>query len=96
MISYIGLSLLSIEPGTVPRNRREGTGRALLSAEARRILSQFEGRPLAEEDMAHEPQGRPFFPDRRDVSFNIAHSGTLAAVSYSGGGNLRTGCDVEQ
>ena len=70
--------------------------RSEASAEARRILSQFEGRSIAENDIARE-QGRPFFPGREvDVDFNIAHSGSLAAVSYVKGGNLRTGCDVER
>jgi 4'-phosphopantetheinyl transferase len=65
-------------------------------AEARRILSLLEDRPLEESDIAREAQGRPFFPDREDVGFNIAHSGALAAVSYIRGKNLRTGCDIEQ
>jgi len=82
---YIGLSILS----TIRIQRQR------LSAEARRILSLFEGRPLAENDIARETQGRPFFPGRA-VNFNIAHSGSLAAVSYVKGENLRTGCDVEK
>jgi len=80
---YLGLSLLST------------CQRQSLSAEARRILAQFEGRTLEDSDIARETQGRPFFPGRA-VDFNIAHSGSLAAVSYVRGGNLRTGCDVER
>ena len=64
-------------------------------AEARRLLSLFENRPLEEKDIAREAQGRPFFPDR-EADFNIAHSGALTAVSYVKGKNLRTGCDVER
>jgi 4'-phosphopantetheinyl transferase len=67
-----------------------------LSAEARRILSLFEGRSIGENDIAKEAQGRPFLPDCGPVDFNIAHSGALAAVSYLRGENLRTGCDVER
>ena len=57
------------------------------------MLSQFEGRPVTEDDIAREGQGRPFFPGR-DADFSISHSGTLAAVSLVRG-NLRTSCDVE-
>jgi len=80
---YLGLSILST-------SQRQG-----LSAEARRILSQFEGRPLADHDIAREKQGRPFFPACM-VDFNVTHSGFLAAVSYVKGENLRTGCDTER
>jgi 4'-phosphopantetheinyl transferase len=91
MSYYIGLSILT----TIQGDRRKGIERQRLGAEARRILSRFEGRPLKENDIAKEGQGRPFFPDR-EADFNIAHSGPLAAVSFVKGGNLRTGCDVEQ
>jgi len=80
----MGLSVLST-------GQRQG-----LSAEAKRILSQFEGRPLAENDIAKEEQGRPFLTGKQDVDFNIAHSGSLAAVSYVIGESIRTGCDVER
>jgi len=73
---------------------RKAERRELLSAEARRILSQLEGRPLAEDDIATDAAGRPFFPNR-DTDFSISHSGNLAAVSLAAGKNLRTGCDVE-
>jgi len=92
---YLGLSILSTSRAAGD-NRRDRAERPRLSAEARRILSQFEGRPLAENDIAREEQGRPFFPDREAVNFNIAHSGSLAVVSYVKGGKLRTGCDVER
>ena len=102
---YLGLSILS----TIGDTSVNGAGdhvtgdnvtykkpeRQKLSAEARRILSLFEGRPLEESDIAREAQGRPFFPGR-EANFSIAHSGALAAVSYTRGKNLRTGCDVER
>jgi 4'-phosphopantetheinyl transferase len=66
-----------------------------LSAEAWRILSLCEGRPLAPGDTARNAAGRPFFPNR-DADFSISHSGALAAVSLVKGKNRRTGCDVER
>jgi len=94
MSYYIGLSLLSNNETRYGSRRAD---RASSRAEARRILSLFEGRPLAESDIAREGQGRPFFPGREAiVDFNIAHSGDLIAVSYAGGKNPRTGCDVER
>jgi len=75
-------------------NPHKAERRKLLSAEARRILSQLEGRPLAQDDIATDAAGRPFFPNR-DTDFSISHSGNLAAVSLTAGKNLRTGCDVE-
>jgi phosphopantetheinyl transferase len=90
MVYYLGLSLLSNKHG----NPRKAERRELLSAEARRILSQLEGRPLARDDVATDAAGRPFFPNR-DTDFSISHSGALAAVSLAAGKNLRTGCDVE-
>jgi len=68
--------------------------RKLLSAEARRMLSLYEDRPITENDIAREQKGRPFFPDS-DTDFSISHSGALAAVSLVRGKSLRTGCDVE-
>ena len=91
MSYYIGLSILA----TVHGDRWKGIERQRPSAEARRILSLFEGRPLAENDIAKEERGRPFFPGR-EADFSIAHSGSIIAVSRVKGGNLRTGCDVEQ
>jgi len=88
MSYYIGLSALSTNRGKVKREQSR--------AEARRILSLFEGKPVGENDIAREEQGRPFFQDRGQVDFNIAHSGALAAVSYVRGENPRTGCDVEK
>jgi len=90
MVYYLGLSLLSNKRD----NPRKAERREFLSAEARRILSQLEGRPLAEGDIAADAAGRPFFPNR-DTDFSISHSGNLAAVSLAAGKNLRTGCDVE-
>jgi phosphopantetheinyl transferase len=92
MLYYLNLSILSNNPNNLPKIERTQQ----LSAEARRILSQFEGRPLTNEDIARETSGRPFFPNR-DMDFSISHSGALAAVSLvtGGGKNLRTGCDVE-
>jgi hypothetical protein len=79
MSYYIGLSILS------------NTCKKLLSAEARRILSRLEG---GEREIENGEQGRPFFPGG-EVDFNIAHSGSIVAVSLVRGGTLRTGCDIE-
>jgi len=68
--------------------------RKILGAEARRILSLCEGRPITEADIAREASGRPFFRGC-DTDFSISHSGALTAVSLVRGKNLRTGCDVE-
>jgi hypothetical protein len=90
MSYYINLSILSNE-----NKYPHGTERQkILSAEARRILSLCEGRPLTNEDIAKTPGGRPFFPGG-DTDFSISHSGNLAAVSLVRGKGLRTGCDVE-
>ena len=86
MSFYIGLSILS---------NKEAQGKSFFSAEARRILSLFDGRPIDENSIAREEQGRPFFPDS-EIDFNIAHSGALSAVSFVRGRKLRTGCDVER
>jgi len=69
--------------------------RKLISAEARRILSLIDGMSVDENGITRDEQGRPFFPGR-DVDFNFAHSGSIAAVSFVKGSGLRTGCDVEQ
>jgi phosphopantetheinyl transferase len=90
MVYYLGLSLLSNKHDNPHKAGRQ----KLLSAEARRILSQLEGRPLVQDDIARDAAGRPFFPNR-DTDFSISHSGALAAVSLVRGKNLRTGCDVE-
>ena len=88
MTHYIGLSILPDNQCEKPERRK------LLSNEAWRILSRLEGRSSGEFETARDEQGRPFFPGR-DLDFNIAHSGMLAAVSVVRGSNLRTGCDVE-
>jgi hypothetical protein len=98
---YIGLSNLSTIYDTgaahvTGGSRRVGMGRERFRAEERRILSLLEGRLLAKDDIAREAQGRPFFPGREAVDFNIAHSGVLTAISHVQGKNLRTGCDVER
>jgi len=90
MSYYINLSILSIGQNTNRAERQKN-----LSAEARRILSVCEGRPIAEDDIAREAEGRPFFPNS-DTDFSISHSGNLTAVSLVNGKNLRTGCDVER
>ena len=66
----------------------------LLSSEARRILSQLECRPIEENDIHKEENGRPFFPGHK-TDFSISHSGAIAAVSLVKGGNFRTGCDIQ-
>jgi len=87
---YLNLSLLSNILNTLPKEKHVRR----LSAEAWRIVSLCEGRPLAREDIAREARGRPFFPNR-DADFSISHSGALAAVSFVTGKSARTGCDVE-
>ena len=82
---YIGLSYLSTNK---PKARKEQR------AEARRLLSLFEGRPISDNDIAMEENGRPFFPGRR-TDFNITHSKNMVAVSMVNGPNIRTGCDIE-
>ena len=89
MSFYLGLSILS----NVNRHKRTYRQK-LLSVEAKHMVSQLSGRPLAEHEIAREEQGRPFFPDYK-ADFSISHSWDLAAVSLVTGGNLRTGCDVE-
>jgi len=87
---YINLSILSNK-----QDNPHGTERKKnLSAEARRILSLCEGRPITDDNIAREQTGRPFLPGS-DMDFNISHSGALTAVSMIRGGQLRTGCDVE-
>jgi phosphopantetheinyl transferase len=96
MSYYLNLSVLSNNL-KIPQNRAER--QKLLSAEARRILSFCEGRPITEADIARERGGRPFFPNREvrggNTDFSISHSGALTAVSLVRGNGLRTGCDVE-
>ena len=78
-IYYIGLSLLSNnEPGdNGPRKKRLKTA---ARAEARRILSWFNGSPIGDDEIAREENNRPFFLDHR-ADFNVSHSGNMAAVS---------------
>ena len=90
MSYYINLSILSNIHNNLNRIERQKG----LSAEARRILSLCEGRPITDDNIAREASGRPFFPGS-DTDFNISHSGSLTAVSLVRGKNLRTGCDVE-
>ncbi|GBU28111.1 hypothetical protein R84B8_01669 [Treponema sp. R8-4-B8] len=91
MTYYLNLSLLS---NNYNNQQKRLERRKLLSAEARRILSLCEGRPITEDDIAREASGRPFFQGS-DADFSISHSGALTAVSLVRGKNLRTGCDVE-
>jgi phosphopantetheinyl transferase len=90
MSYYLGLSILSNNYNCQQTENRQ----KFLSAEARHILSGLEGRPITEDDIAREGQGRPFFPGN-NPDFSISHSAALAAVSLVRGTNLRTGCDVE-
>jgi phosphopantetheinyl transferase len=91
MSYYINLSILSNDKDD---NLHKWERQKLLSAEAKRILSLCEGRPVSEDDIATDASGRPFFPER-DTDFNISHSGALTAVSLVRSKSLRTGCDVE-
>jgi phosphopantetheinyl transferase len=90
MSYYLNLSVLSNNL----KNIQNTEHKKRLSAEARRILSQCESRPLTNEDIAREESGRPFLPGT-DTDFSISHSGNLAAVSLVRGKGLRTGCDIE-
>jgi hypothetical protein len=90
MSYYLNLSFLSNKQDNLQKAERQ----KLLSAEARRILSLCEDGDFAQDDIAQDVAGRPFFSDR-DMDFNISHSGNLTAVSLVRGKNLRTGCDVE-
>jgi len=96
MSYYINLSVLSND---LNYKQKKEERRKLLSAEARRILSLCENRPITDDDIAREESGRPFLlqnEDRKpDTDFSISHSGALTAVSLVMGKNLRTGCDVE-
>jgi phosphopantetheinyl transferase len=76
----IGLSFLSSD-------------RDLQRAQARRILSEIEGKPLNEAEILKEEGGRPYFAGRH-CDFNISHSGNMAAVSVVYGG-CKTGCDIQ-
>lgn len=90
MSYYLNLSVLSNNPNYLQKaehNKR-------LSAEARHILSQSEGRIITEGDIGREASGRPFLPGT-DTDFSISHSGDLVAVSLVMGKGLRTGCDIE-
>ena len=91
MSYYLNLSVLS---NNLKNLQNKAEKQKLLSAEARRILSLCEGRPITEADIARERNGRPFFPNS-DTDFSISHSGALTAVSLVRGNGLRTGCDVE-
>jgi len=93
MSYYLNLSVLSNNLKKI-QNKQNTEHKRRLSAEARRILSQCEGKTLTNEDIAREAGGRPFFPGS-DTDFSISHSGNLTAVSLVRGKGLRTGCDVE-
>ena len=73
---------------------KEPNRRELLSGEGRRILSLLWNRPLTDNDIVKDENGRPYFPDSR-ADFNISHSGAVTAVSLVKGVKLRTGCDVQ-
>jgi phosphopantetheinyl transferase len=96
MSYYINLSICHGMYNNLHRIERQ----KILSAEARRILSMCEGRPITEDDIAREQTGRPFFRSHEgkdpDTDFSVSHSGALTAVSLVRGKNLRTSCDVER
>ena len=76
-------------------NGLKGRGRQeLLRAEGRRVLSLLEGRPLREDEIARNENGRPFLPGNPG-DFSISHSGAMAAVSLVKGENQHTGCDIQ-
>jgi 4'-phosphopantetheinyl transferase len=80
----IGLSLLSSKKPS----------RAEQSAEGRRILSLFEKRPLLENDILKNENGRPYFPGV-NADFNISHSQNMVAVSHIPGNGVHTACDIQ-
>lgn len=43
--------------------------------------------------LAYGGNGKPFLADRKDVFFNLSHSGNLVMAAFSG---AEVGCDVEQ
>ena len=85
---YIGLSLLS---NNEPKGKVK---QGLLSAEGRRILSLLEDRPVDENKIVKDENGRPFIPGNSG-DFSISHSGSMAAVSMVNGEIRRTGCDIQ-
>ena len=93
MSFYIGLSFLSNNNEST-RAPKKGVRQELLSAEARRILSCLENRPIGENDFARDENGRPYLPGTSG-DFNISHSGAAAAVSLVSGAERRTGCDIQ-
>ena len=88
MSFYIGLSLLS---NNEPKGKVQS---GLLSAEGRRVLSLLAGRPIRENEIERDKEGRPFFPGG-DEDFSISHSGAMAAVSMVKGEERHTGCDIQ-
>lgn len=80
----IGLSLLSSKkPSRIEQ-----------SAEGRRILSLLEDRPLCENDILKNENGRPYFSGS-NVDFNISHSQNMVAVSHVSSKGIHTACDVQ-
>jgi phosphopantetheinyl transferase len=64
------------------------------SAEGRRILSLLEGRPLLENDIQKNENGRPYFP-YSNTDFSVSHSQNMVSVSYVSGKGMHTACDVQ-
>jgi len=85
MSYYLALSILSSIKA--PQKKHSG-------AEARRLLSEINKKPLNESSFLREAGGRPYFREQ-EADFNISHSGNVTAVSFAEGAGLRTGCDVE-
>ncbi len=50
---------------------------------------------LREKNMnyAENKYGKPFFPERQDIKFNISHSGSFAMAAVS---SSEVGCDIEE
>jgi phosphopantetheinyl transferase len=80
----IGLSLMSSKKPS----------RFEQSIEGRRILSLLEGRPLLENDIQKNENGRPYFTCG-NADFNISHSRNMVAVSHISGVGMHTACDVQ-
>ncbi len=53
-----------------------------------------------DEPLAFRERGKPYLPDRKDVGFNISHSGELAVgvllTASTGDVGCEVGCDVEK
>ena len=80
----IGLSLLSSKKPS----------RFEQSCEGRRILSLLEDRPLLENDILKNENGRPYF-SCGNADFSVSHSRNMVTVSHVSGKSIHTACDIQ-